>query len=157
MAASCNKSLSAFQKWRVEPIAKISPNVFYTVADVLANRLENQAARLQKRDSAELVQAEREEKLRLTKLQADGQEIRNQQLRRELAPVAFMEWALGKAAGQISAIFDSIPARVKKHNPKLTASNIEMIRRDVLKAQNAVAYMAVDLDEYCERNETTST
>ena len=151
MAASCNKSLSAFQKWRVDPIAKISPNVFYTVSDVLANRLENQKSRLQKRDSAELVQAEREAKLKLTEAQVEGQELKNSQLRKELAPVAVIEWTLGKVGSQIAAILDALPLQLKKRNPKLTASNIELITREIVKTQNIAAQVTVDYDEY-QRN-----
>ena len=153
MAASCRKSLSAFQKWNIEPVEKIGRNVFYMAADVLENRLNDFESRLQKHaplDAAELIQAEREEKLLLTKAQREGQELKNSQLRKELAPVSVIEWVIGKTGGQISAILDALPLQIKKRCPKLTASGIEVIRREIVKAQNAAAAMTLDLDEYYE-------
>ena len=137
----------------MEPVAKIGQEVFYLQGDVGANRIAHFEARSQKRipfDAAELIQAEREEKLLLTKAQREGQELKNSQLRKELAPVAVIEWVIGKTGGQISAILDALPLQLKKRNPKLTASNIETIRREIVKAQNAAAAMTLDLDEYYE-------
>lgn len=152
MSKSCGISPQAFRAWGVEPVAKQPPYVYYTVEAVLANRLAWQAAKLerpgQSASAEERKQAEDEAKLRLTLAQADGQEIKNAQLRRELAPVALIEWVLGKAGAQISAILDALPMQLKKRNPKLTASNLETIRRDIVKAQNAAAHVTVDLDEY---------
>ncbi len=152
MSKSLGISPQAFRLWGVEPVEKQPPFVFYTVADVLANRLAHQAAKLERPSDgasvAERMKAEGDAKLRLTLAQAEGQEIKNAQLRKELAPVSVIEWVIGKAGGQISAILDAIPLQLKKRNPKLTASNLETIRRDIVKAQNAASQMTVDLDEY---------
>lgn len=161
MAKACGISPQAFRQWGVQSVAKIGRNAFYLVSDVVKNRLQNQAAKQQQAappaTDVELTRSEREEKLRLTKAQAEGQELKNAQLRKELAPVDVIEWVIGKAGGQISAILDALPSRLKKRNPKLTASNIENIRREIVKAQNAAAQMTVDLDEYYERRETTDS
>jgi phage terminase Nu1 subunit (DNA packaging protein) len=158
MAKACGISVQAFRMWGVPSVAKIGRNAFYLVSDVLANRLQRQAAKQQQTaepaTDLELTRSEREEKLRLTKAQAEGQELKNAQLRKELAPVDVIEWVIGKAGGQISAILDALPSQLKKRNPKLTASNIETIRREIVKAQNAASQMTVDLDEYYERNES---
>ncbi len=159
MAASCDMSRSGFQKWGVDPVAKIGRRTYYRTADVLTNRLDKLAGRLTtatgpQLDNAELTRIEREEKLRLTKAQAEGQEIKNAQLREELAPVALIEWVLGKVGGQISAILDALPSQLKKRNAKLTATNIETIRREIVKTQNIAARVTVDLDEYYERKQT---
>lgn len=155
MARSCGISPQAFRQWGVEPVAKIGANAFYLVSAVIANRLENHTAKTQKRDAPlsdyEFIRSEREEKLRLTKAQAEGQEIKNAQLREELAPVDIIEWVIGKTGAQISAILDALPSQIKKRCPKLTASGIELIRREIVKAQNAAAHANIDLDEYYER------
>jgi phage terminase Nu1 subunit (DNA packaging protein) len=96
----------------------------------------------------ELSRAEREAKLRLVQEQADGQALKNAQARRELAPVQLISWTLARVGSQISAIFDSIPLKVKKLMPKLSASDIEVIKRELIKAQNAASRVTVDLDEY---------
>lgn len=154
-ARACGISVQAFVKWDVQPVAKIGRNKYYMVADVLENRLVHQAARLTKAidttTDAQQSKKEREEKLRLVSAQADGQEIKNSQLRKELAPVAVIEWALGKLGGQIAAILDALPAKLKKRNPKLTASNIAMVKKEIIKAANMAAHVTVDYDEY-DRN-----
>lgn len=156
MAASCDISTAGFQNWNVDPIEKIGRYTYYRVVDVLANRLAKQEERLQKTaESAsdqELTRAELEASLGLTRARVEYQEIKNAQLRKELAPVQLIEWVLGKAAGQISAILESIPMNLKKRNPRLTASNIEFITREIVKTQNIAARMKLDLDEYDERN-----
>ena len=152
MAQSCGISVEAFRQWKVPPVAKIGRQVFYRFSDVLKNRLDHQKSRLTKSAStSEIRRAAHEAKLRLTEAQAEGQEIKNAQLRKELAPVAILEWAISKTGSQIAAILDAIPMKLKKRNPKLTASNIETIRREIIKTQNAAAAMTLDFDEY-ERN-----
>lgn len=152
MAAHCKMSISGFRKWQVEPAGKNGRQVFYRFSDVLKNRLTNLESRLTKSASTgEISRAERVAKLRLIEAQAEGQEIRNAQLRRELAPVAVIEWTLGKVGSQIAAILDSIPMQLKKRNSKLTASNIELIKREIIKTQNIAAQVQVDYDEY-DRN-----
>lgn len=95
-------------------------------------------------------EAERE-KILLTREQRIGQELKNAQTRRELAPVSVIEWTLSKVGSQIAAILESVPMKVKKLLPKLSAAEIEHIRREVIKAQNAAARVTVDLDEYYVR------
>lgn len=152
MSKSCGISPQAFRAWGVEPVAKQPPYVYYTVEGVLTNRLEHQAARLERigkpASDEERELAEGNAKLRLTLAQAEGQELKNAQLRKELAPVDMLEWVVGKAGAQISAILDAIPLQLKKRNPKLTATDLETIRREIVKAQNTAAHLTVDLDEY---------
>lgn len=155
MAASCGVSLTAFDKWNVEPVARIGRRVYYRAFDVLDNRKARWSASLaQQRASDEapapsVIEAERE-KILLVREQRIGQELKNAQTRRELAPVAMIEWALGKVGGQISALLESIPLRVKKMVPRLQASEIELIKREVVKAQNLASRVTVDFDEYAE-------
>ena len=139
------------------PVGKIGRNVYYLVRDVLTNRTENTAARKHKADSAanqELARSEREEKLRLTKAQAEGQEIKNAQLREKLAPVELIEWVIGNVGEQVITIFDALPEQLKKRMPKLTDSNIETIRREIAKVHAIAAGMTLDLDQYYGRKQT---
>jgi len=94
------------------------------------------------------------ERARLTKAQAEGQEIKNAVLRRELAPVDALEWVLSKTAGQISAQLDAIPMRVKRRDPKLKVKQIELITREIVNCQNACANLSLDLDEYDDQQQT---
>ena len=92
MAKAHGISSQAFRQWGVSPVAKIGNKIFYVAGDVTANRLENQAVGLQKRDSAELIQAEREAKLKLTEAQGEGQELKNSQLRKEITGHEVIVW-----------------------------------------------------------------
>ena len=147
-------TVTALRQWGMEPIAKIGRSVYYSPSQITANRVAHFEARKQKHapaDYAELVQAEREAKLKLTEAQVEGQQLKNSQLRKELAPVAVIEWTLGKVGAQIAAILDSLPLLLKKRNAKLTASNLETIRREIVKAQNIAAQVQIDFDEF-QRN-----
>ena len=47
-ALSCGVSTKSFAEWRVEPCARIGKEVFYTVADIVQNRLSRQLERFNK-------------------------------------------------------------------------------------------------------------
>lgn len=160
MVASCGITPTAFDKWGIEPVARIGRNVYFRVADVIANRLArqamNDAAKAGKKqadgDSTSLLVQGELEKVLLTREQRIGQELKNAQTRREVAPVAVIEWALSRIGGQIAAHLESIPLNVKKLNPSLPARAIEDVKREVVKAQNMAARVTVNLDEYYERD-----
>lgn len=88
------------------------------------------------------------ERGRLTRSQADGQEMKNQVIRKELAPIRLVEFALENAASQMVSIFQAIPLKVKRMLPHMKATEIEVIKREVVKAQNAASKMQIDWDSY---------
>lgn len=157
MAASCDVSLTAFEKWGIEPVAKIGRSTYYRVADVLDNRKARWSATLAVKQAADeaplpsVIEAEKE-KMLLIREQRIGQELKNAQTRRELAPVKLIEWVIGRVGGQISAHLESVPLLVKKRAPRLSASEIEVIKREIIKAQNMASRMTLDLDEYDGRD-----
>lgn len=91
-------------------------------------------------DSTELALLRREQRI--------GQELKNAQLRRELAPIDVLEFSLNKAGSQISAILEAIPQKVKRRVPSLQHAQIEIIKREVVKCQNMASRVTVNLDEY---------
>jgi phage terminase Nu1 subunit (DNA packaging protein) len=149
MAEACSVSLSAFQKWRVQPVARIGRETFYTASDVLANRLAHQARRLSAPATpSESEAAQHQAKIALMQAQAEGQELKNAQLREELAPVDLIAWVVEQAGAGIARHLDEIPAAVKKRVPKLTAADLAIIQREIGKAQKAAMQMTVDLNEF---------
>lgn len=148
MAASLGISVQAFAAWKVEPIARIGREAFFTAAAVVENRVSHQAERL-RRDQTEgaVSQLDLERQL-LIKEQREGQAMKNAELRREFAPVAAVEWALNRVSSQLSAQLDALPQRLKKAVPSLSAGVIEQITREVVKTKNSAARITVDLDEY---------
>lgn len=157
MAASCGLSLTGFDKWGIEPVAKIGRNTYYRVEDVLSNRkikwMEAQAVRGAAEQTPEIpsvVEAERE-KMLLTREQRIGQELKNAQTRRELAEVAVIAWVVSQLGAKISAHLEAVPQHLKRLHPALPARAIEDVKREIVKAQNMAARVTVDLDEYYER------
>lgn len=157
MASSCGVSLTAFDKWGIEPVAKIGRNTYFRVVDVLDNRKARWSATLAMKQAAEVapmpatLEAEKE-KMLLIREQRIGQELKNAQTRREVAPVQVIEWTLSKVGAQISANLEAIPSKLKKLHPSLPARAIEDVKREIVKAQNVAARVTVDLDEYYERD-----
>ena len=164
MASGLGITVQAFSRWGVAPVAKIGRETLYDVASVVAYREERVASekdkaieRLQARiadleaSGTTVVDEARREQMLLVREQREGQSLKNAQLRKELAPVSAIEWVLGRVGAQISAILDSIPLKMKKVLPRLTAAEIEMMKRELVKAQNAAARVTVNLDEYFDR------
>jgi len=85
-----------------------------------------------------------EERARLASAQADGQELKNKVTRRELAPVQLLQFALDDVAGQINSTLESVPLKVKKLIPKLTSTELNLIKREIVRAQNAASKVQID-------------
>jgi len=77
-------------------------------------------------------------------------ELKEQQIRRELASVDALEWVLSKTASQIAAQLDAIPLRIKRRDKTFTANQIAVVSREIIVCQNACANLTLDLDEYEE-------
>ncbi len=88
------------------------------------------------------------ERARLAREQADATALKNAQARNELAPVDLIRWTLNRVGTRIVAILDTIPGNVKRRVPHLSAAHVELIKREVVKAQNAAARIEIDLNEY---------
>ena len=90
LIVSLGISGSAFDNWNVEPVARIGREAFFTVADVLKNRLDRQAELLGRSDDGDAAASaeQQAEKTRLIVEQRVAQQLKNEQARRELAPVS---------------------------------------------------------------------
>ncbi|MFJ7111296.1 terminase small subunit [Pseudomonas sp. NPDC098740] len=147
MAASLGITTQAFDKWGVQPVAKIGRDVFYDVRSVLDNRLKHQGAKDQPVDDngdpldplIEYKQAQ--QKLRLTTEQADAQAMRNQVKAKKLVPVDFCLFALGKLSATLGSTLDTIHVKVKRKCPDIEVRHLEAVQREVAVTRN----QAVDL------------
>lgn len=145
IAKSLGISVQAFDKWGVEPVAKHGREVYFTVRDVLDNRLAHADARRAQYDAeADNYEAQR---TRLTREQADKLEMENAVTRREQAPVQLLEWALSEMAQQVSAILGAIPSKIKKRVPSLTSTEMTNINREIIKGQNAASKAELPWDK----------
>lgn len=146
MATSCGISTQAFDKWGVQPITKIGREAFFLVEDVVENRLARFIPDDDESDNLEGANYDRE-KTRLTKEQADAQALKNKIARRESAPILLITTAISRASAQAGAILGSVKLNVKRALPHLKAAELEVIEREIVKAQNAICSAEVDFSD----------
>ncbi|OCH31826.1 DNA-packaging protein [Aliivibrio fischeri] len=155
MAASLGISVQAFDKWGVEPIAKVGRSVYYTVANVVHNRVSHEIEKYQPRihesqpDEVDGKSMDHE-RLRLTSAQADGQELKNAKDRREVIETDFNIFCLSKISSEVASILDTVPLSFKRRFPELEAKHIEHLRRDLVKAQNIAADLDSRIPDYLD-------
>ncbi|PXX88760.1 DNA-packaging protein [Marinobacter vulgaris] len=113
-------------------MARVGKHLYYEARAVLDNRLE-------KADQAGNNSDIEAERLRLTRAQAEGQEIKNELARGKTAPMEIITLSLSTVAGAASGILDSLPLDIKRKFPELDTQMIEAIRRHCVKAQNEIS------------------
>ena len=59
--------------------------------------------------------------------------------RAEIAPVDTLRDSIAPVMAQVGAIMDSIPVKLKREAPHLTASDLEVVKREIAKAMNLAA------------------
>lgn len=84
------------------------------------------------------------EHTRVLKAQADKLERENAIAEKELAPVAYLEAALADVLAQMVALFESLPMNLKRSNPKLTARDIHMVKKELATIRNLAADVNIE-------------
>lgn len=125
--------------------------------------LENEVIRkelkeLQERDEVGLVPGTIDyERHRLTRAQADGQELKNAKEAAEVVETAFCMFVLSRMAGEISSILDGVPLSMQRRFPAFDNRYLEFLKRDIVKAMNKAAALGDKLpgllDEYLEKTD----
>lgn len=156
MAKSCGVSVSAFDKWGVEPARREGREAFYDVASVLRNRLLNAQLR---QAEPEPVDADDEEllkaRIRLTNAQADMQELKTKRKNGKVIDTEFIIWALSRLAGEISSILDGLPLTMDRAYPNMPDNQLERLRKEIAKASNRAAGVGERLPELAAEYITT--
>ncbi|MDG9928267.1 MULTISPECIES: terminase small subunit [unclassified Pseudomonas] len=153
MAASLGISPQAFEKWGVEPAAKIGREVFFTAQAVLQNRLDYAAGKQQPAgaDGAEIDPlADYKltlERTRLTAAQAYGQEQKNKVKDRELVPAPFATFALARIAAKIGSKLETVCKTVRTRLPDTPPVVLEAFEHEIAEARNLAVDFADDLPE----------
>lgn len=160
MASSLGISPQAFDKWGVAPVARIGREAFYTVQNVVENRVEHAQRKQQPTgDGTEGVDPMIEYKLLeerrgLTAAQRIAQEKKNLVLDKQLVPVPFATFALAKIAAQIGSKLDTVGKTVTRRHPEVDPRVIESVEREIALARNIAASFGEQLpellDEYVE-------
>ncbi|MCS2168035.1 terminase small subunit [Scandinavium manionii] len=157
MAKSCNICMTAFDKWGIEPIERRGREAFYDVASVIKNRVDNEISKLLDTsggiDDEELLK----ERIRLTRAQADAQELKNEKERNEVISVDFMRFALVRISNEVASILDTIPLSVQRKSQAMDIRGVNIIRQEITKARNIAAGLGEKLpaliDEYSNLQE----
>ncbi|MEW4951480.1 MULTISPECIES: terminase small subunit [Pseudomonas] len=150
MAESLGISVQAFDKWGVEPVAKIGRESFYDVRSVVDNRLQHQSGKQQLGgdDIDPLAEAKLlQERLRLTREQADAQAMRNEVKRRNLVPAEFMTFAISRLVNLIGSTLDTVHTKVKRKHPDIEPRHLEAVQREVAVTRNEAASLDQRLPE----------
>ncbi|GAB1141655.1 terminase small subunit [Shewanella algae] len=150
LCKSLGISTTAFDKWGVPVTKKHGRQSLYSVADVVANRVghaERKFAASVPEDDPEKPNLDFE-RWRLTKAQADGQELKNEKERKEVVETAFATFVLGRTAAQMASILDQIPLRIKRKFPDLPPARIDAIKAEIIKAQNIAAEVGGQLEDW---------
>lgn len=153
MAKSLNISTQAFDKWEVPVHSKVGRETFYTVADVVANRIANERKKAvqdpdddESSTDAELMA----ERIRLTRAQAEAQELKNERTKRLVVPCEFITFVLSKISVQIASILDSIPLTIKRKFPEMEQYQIDAVKGEIIKAMNVAATVDQKLPEWLD-------
>lgn len=145
MAESLGISVQAFEKWGVEPVARIGRESFYDARSVLDNRLQHQSGKQQLASDDIDPLAEKkllQERLLLTTAQRVAQERKNQVDERELVPVGFMTFALSRLASLIGSTLDTVPKNLKREHPDIPIRHLEAVEREIAVTRNEASALA---------------
>ncbi|MDU9399045.1 terminase small subunit [Pseudomonas sp. zfem003] len=156
MAKSLGISPQAFDKWGVEPIARIGREAFYRVQDVVQNRLDNAAKKHQPSGTdGEVIDPLIEyklmqERLRLTTAQAYAVEQKNQVNDKLLIPAPFVTFALEKIASKIGSKLETVGKTVSRRHPDIDARILETTEREIALARNIASQFGDEIPGYLD-------
>lgn len=156
MAKSLGISPQAFDKWGVEPIARIGREAFYRVQDVVQNRLDNAAKKHQLSGSDgkvidPLIEYKlMQERLRLTTAQAYAVEQKNQVNDKLLIPAPFVTFALEKIASKIGSKLETVGKTVSRRHPDIDARILETTEREIALARNIASQFGDEIPGYLD-------
>lgn len=145
VADSLGISVQAFDKWGVQPVAKIGRESFYDVRSVVDNRLQHQTGKQQPgaTEVDPLIGYKIDlERLRLTKEQADAQARKNRVGDKELVPVGFMVFALASLSAQLASTLNTVHKNVKRKHPDINVRHLEAVESEIAVTRNAAAGLA---------------
>ena len=158
-AALCRVSVTMFQRYDLTPAGKQGRYTYYSrdaVLDWIEQRAHKKGFEAGLRegkqaipdDAGDLLVEQEKARLALTREQAETQRLKNAQMRRELAPVELLTWALGDLAGQVAPLLTPIPGEIKRRIPKITNAELHVMREIIANALNLCAEVKLDFDAY---------
>ncbi|GAB2507178.1 terminase small subunit [Microbulbifer agarilyticus] len=159
MCESLGITQPGFARWGVDPVLREGNRSFYDVRSVVDNRV---AAALEKQRLERpepLAEGELNpviEQARLAKEKADAQALKNSVTRGELIPAEAVGLVVSKIATEMAAALDALPGQIKRFEPGLSATSLDKIKREIVRAQNAAAEVDRYLDEFVDAISVTN-
>ena len=96
----------------------------------------------------------KDEDVLLTRERRRNLEMKNAILSREYAPIEVISTTVAKVAGQIAAVLDTLPLTMKRKLPDLSITDLEIVKREVVKCQNIASkageHLAQEIDQACK-------
>ena len=93
-----------------------------------------------------------EEKMLLDRSRRVGQELQNEVKRGNLFPTVAGQYVISRMGVEIAAILETLPAKITRRAPKMTASQLDNIREEISKARNIAADVHERFDEFLEEH-----
>ncbi|MBL5914894.1 terminase small subunit [Enterobacter asburiae] len=90
------------------------------------------------------------ERYRLTRAQADAQEMKNETERSLLITMELLTFLLPRVASGIASRLDGIPLTLKRKYPELSAVHLDAVKTEVAHASNMAAAIHEDLDRWLD-------
>jgi phage terminase Nu1 subunit (DNA packaging protein) len=153
----CGVAIQVFQRRGIEPDGKCGRSTYYDLRKV--SRWEKDRERRQGFDEGQRARpAELDTiaedaalaELDWTRERAEGQRLKNAAMRRELAPVRMVTWAISQAGGRIAAALGTLKGKIKRAQPDLGNEALHAIEQIVVECQNTAAEIKLDWDEFDE-------
>ena len=134
----------AFRDWQVSAVATIGNRKYFDGRAILENRLTalKRKHRRPETTTAELKACVDELETSLTNARAEGQGLRNAELRGELVRLDALTLAIANAATAANAALEALPGKIKRAAPEITGQELTEIRVIIARIQN----QAADLD-----------
>lgn len=151
MLGKSERQMSEYQKDKLDPLPIFTVGGRgrtneYDAQELLAWAIRHKMRQIGVHDSGKPKTDYEYERGRLAKLQADGQQMRNEIISREVVPIKLLEFSLGNVTEQIVSHLETIPMKIKKALPQLRGTEIDIIKRIITKAQNAASTAELDYD-----------
>ena len=158
-AELCRVSVTMFQRYELNPIERRGRHTYYTrdqVLDFIDQRAHRKGFEAGLRegksqtpaDLADVMAQKNQAELEFTRERAEGQRLKNAQMRRELAPVEMVQWALSQAGSQIAAVLGTIKGKVKRAQPGMTNAALHEVEQIAVEVQNIAADIHLDWDDF---------
>ena len=130
-----------FRKWYAERDAEIENE-----------KLRREVEELRQASEADLLPGTIEyERHRLTRAQADAQELKNASETGEVIDTAFATYALSKLTGEVGAIIDSLPLAICRQFPGMEKRYQDFIKMEVSKAFIRAYQISDNIPDMAER------